>query len=164
MALNLNATTPAAPANNTNVTWQTDGSGNASAYAPTAPNRFTANDINLTAQSAAIAATNLIASAPASGAYRISWSSDITTADAVSSTLGGANGFQILYTSPTDSVVKTTIAQADWTSTANTTGTAVGGVAVIFAKTTTAIQYSFGYTSNTPGQMVYELHIRIEAI
>lgn len=30
----LNDTTPAAPAGNTNVTWQTDGSGNASAYVP----------------------------------------------------------------------------------------------------------------------------------
>lgn len=35
MATNFNSTTPAAPGGNTNVTWQTDGSGNLSGYAPT---------------------------------------------------------------------------------------------------------------------------------
>lgn len=35
MASNLNDTTPAAPAGNTNVKWQTDGAGNDSAYVPT---------------------------------------------------------------------------------------------------------------------------------
>ena len=83
--------------------------------------------IDLTAQAAAITATTLYAVPGAGvGMYRISWSADITTADAVSSTLGGANGFQVLYTSPTDSVVKTTVAQSDRTSAANTTGPAIG--------------------------------------
>lgn len=120
---------------------------------------------DLTAQAAAIAATTIYA-VPASGQgmYRISWSADITTADAVSSTLGGTNGFQAIYTSPTDSVVKTTIPQADWTSTVNTTGTAVGGTMIVFAKASTNIQFSFDYTSNTPGQMKYELHIKVEAL
>jgi hypothetical protein len=35
MASNFNDTVPAAPAGNTNVAWQTDGSGNDSAYVPT---------------------------------------------------------------------------------------------------------------------------------
>jgi hypothetical protein len=120
--------------------------------------------VDLTAQSAAISATNLIASAPRSGMYRISWSADITTADGSSSTLGGANGFQVVFTSPTDSVVKTTVAGNSITSAANTTGTALGGSIIVYAKTGTAIQYQYGYTSNTPGQMVYELHIKLEAL
>lgn len=120
---------------------------------------------DLTAQSAAIAATTLYAvPAGSTGMYRISWSADITTADAVSSVLGGAGGFQVLYTSPTDSVVKTTVAQPDWASNANTTGTAIGGTAVVYAKASTNIQFQFGYTSNTPGQMIYELHIKLEAL
>lgn len=120
---------------------------------------------DLTAQAAAIGATTLYAvPAGGQGMYRISWSADITTVDAVSSTLGGANGFQAIYTSPTDSVVKTSVPQAGWSSAANTTGTAVGGTAIVFAKASTNIQFSFGYTSNTPGQMVYEIHIKVEAL
>lgn len=120
---------------------------------------------DLTAQSAAITPTTIYAvPAGGQGMYRISWSADITTVDAVSSTLGGAGGFQAIYTSPTDSVVKTTVSQSDWTSTANTTGTAVGGTAIVYAKASTNIQFSFGYISNTPGQMIYELHIKVEAL
>ena len=118
---------------------------------------------DLTAQSAAITATTLL-SAPQTGAYKISWSATITTADGVSSVLGGTNGFQVIYTSPTDSVVKTTVAGNSVTSSANTTGTAVGGVEVIYAKTGTNIQYSFGYTSATPGQMIFEIHVSLEAL
>ena len=119
---------------------------------------------DLTAQSAAITATNIIASAPRTGMYKVIWSATITTADGVSSVLGGTNGFQVVYTSPTDSVTKTTVPGNSVTSSANTTGTAVGGVEVIYAKTATAIQYKYDYTSATPGQMVYELHIRLVAL
>jgi hypothetical protein len=119
---------------------------------------------DLTAQSAAITATNLTASAPRTGMYKVIWSATITTADGVSSVLGGTNGFQVVYTSPTDSVTKTTVPGNSVTSSANTTGTAVGGVEVIYAKTATAIQYKYDYTSATPGQMIYELHIRLVAL
>ena len=118
---------------------------------------------DLTAQSAAITATTLL-SAPQTGMYRVSWSATITTADGVSSVLGGTNGFQVLYTSPTDSVVKTTVAGNSVTSSANTTGTAVGGVEVIYAKNATNIQFTYGYTSATPGQMIYEIHVSLEAL
>ena len=125
------------------------------------PAEYASSD--LTAQSAAITATTLL-SAPQTGAYRVSWSATITTADGVSSCTGGTNGFQVIYTSPTDSVVKTTVAGNSATSAANTTGTAVGGVEVIYAKNATNIQFTYGYTSATPGQMVYELHITVEGL
>ena len=118
---------------------------------------------DLTAQSAAITATTLYATT-ATGMYRVSWSATITTADGVSSVLGGAGGFQVLYTSPTDSVVKTTVSGNSVTSAANTTGTAVGGCEVVYAKTGTNIQFQYGYTSATPGQMVFEIHIKVEAM
>ena len=121
--------------------------------------------VDLTAQSAAIGATTLYA-VPATGAgmYRISWSATITTVDGAASVLGGTNGFQVVYTSPTDSVVKTTVPGNSVTSAANTTGTAVGGCEVVYAKASTNIQYKYDYTSTTPGQMIYELHIKCEAL
>lgn len=125
---------------------------------------------DLTAQSAAINATTIYA-VPASGgianstgAYLITWSATITTVDGAASVLGGTNGFQIIYTSPTDSVAKTTVSGNSVTSAANTTATAVGGAEVVFAKTGTNIQYKYDYTSTTPGQMIYELHIIVEAL
>jgi hypothetical protein len=124
--------------------------------------------VDLTAQTAAIGATTLYA-VPAAGAgmYRISWSATITTAattGAATSVLGGTNGFQIAYTSPTDSVVKTTVPGNSVTSAANTTGTATGGSIIVYAKASTNIQYSFDYASNTANQMAYELHIKCEAL
>lgn len=121
--------------------------------------------VDLTGQGAAIAATTLYAPlGGATGMYRISWSATITTADGVSSSLGGTNGFQVKYTSPTDSVAKTTAPQTPWATGLNTTGTADGGVMVIYAKGGTNIQYAYDYTSATPGQMKYELHIKLESL
>jgi hypothetical protein len=121
-------------------------------------------NVNLTAQSAAITATNLIASAPQTGMYRISWSADITTAATTSSVLGGTNGFQVGYTSPTDSVAKLTVPGNSVTSAQNTTATADGNAIVIYAKTGTAITYQFDYTSTGVTAMVYELHVKLESM
>jgi hypothetical protein len=119
---------------------------------------------DLTAQSAAITATTLYATT-ATGMYRVSWSATITTASDGSSVLGGAGGFQVLYTSPTDSVVKTTVSGNSVTSSANTTGTAVGGCEVVYAKTGTNIQFTYGYNSvQTTTAMAYELHIKLESL
>jgi len=65
--------------------------------------------VDLTAQAAAITATTLYA-VPAAGAgmYRVSWVAKVTTPATASSTLGGTNGFQLLYTDQNDSVVVTT--------------------------------------------------------
>lgn len=130
----------------------TTGSGVPAQYASTA----------LTAQTAAITATTLYA-VPAAGIgiYRISWAASITTAASVSSILGGANGFQVLYTSPTDSVVKTTVSGNSVTSAANTTGTATGGDIIVYAKASTNIQFQYDYTSSGTA-MAYELHIKAE--
>jgi hypothetical protein len=120
--------------------------------------------VDLTAQTAAIAATNLTASAPRTGMYRITMSATITTAATTSSVLGGTNGFQIGFTSPTDSVAKTTVAGNSVTSAANTTGTAIADTITVYAKTGTAISYQFDYTSIGGTSMVYELHLRLEAL
>jgi hypothetical protein len=118
--------------------------------------------VDLTAQTGAISGGTLYTPA-ASGMFRVSWTADITTADSTASVLGGTNGFQVTYTSPTDSVSKTTVAGNSVTSAANTTGTAVGGCLVVYAKTGVAMTYSYGYTATT-GNMAYELHIKVEAL
>jgi hypothetical protein len=126
---------------------------------------------DLALQSAAIGATTVY-TAPASGQYRVSWNAKVTTADGTSSTLGGANGFQVTYTDADDSVVVTTPAwwgsgnngAAPSSASADTAQAWAGGSAVVNAGTGTDIQYSFDYTSNTPGQMVYSLHVRVEKL
>ena len=122
--------------------------------------------VDLVTQSAAIGSTLLYAVPAANGGtYRISWSATVTTVastGAGTSTLGGANGFQVIYTSPTDSVAKTTVPQSDGTSSGNTTATAVSGIATVYAKASTNINFTFDYTSDTAAQMVYELHIKVE--
>lgn len=121
--------------------------------------------VDLTAQSAAISATTLYAvPAGGQGMYRISWSATVTTAATTDSVLGGTNGFQIIYTSPTDSVVKTTIPGNTIVADDNTTGTAIGGTLVVYAKLSTNIQYSMGYASTGGTAMAYELHLKLESL
>ena len=75
-----NDTTPAAPAGSQNVKWQVDGSGNVSAYLPTAP--LAAPSLNLLAQSAAISTTTFFATGttPGAGMYRLSYYTYVTVA------------------------------------------------------------------------------------
>lgn len=124
--------------------------------------------VDLTAQGAAIAATTLYA-VPAAGAgvYRINWVASVTTVDGAASVLGGATGLQILYTDADDSVVKTsprTVTAGVDTDATNTTATALSGCIVVSAKASTNIQYQMGYTSTTPGQMKFNLHLKLEAL
>ncbi len=131
--------------------------------------------VDLTAQSAAIAATTLYA-APAAGVgmYRISWVAAVTTPATTSSTLGGTNGFQIVYTDADDSAVKTSPAPGapsagvnqaySQTNQGNTTATQISGVIVVRAKASTNVQYQVDYTSVGATAMQYNLHIKLEAM
>jgi len=114
--------------------------------------------VDLTNRTAALTSTTLFTAA-ASGLFLITWSADITTAATTSSSLGGNNGFQIVFTSPTDSAVKTTIPGNSVVSFANTTGTAIGGAVSVYAKIGTNIQYEFDYLSVGATPMAYEIHI-----
>ena len=119
--------------------------------------------VDLTAQNAAISATTIYA-VPSTGVgmYRACYVAKVTTVDGASSVLGGTNGFQIIYTDSTDSVVVTTAAST--TSNLNTTQAQVNGCITVYAKASTNIQYSFDYTSGTPGDMLYNLHVKLEAL
>ena len=116
---------------------------------------------NLTGQTAAIAATTIYTPA-AAGLFRVSYAAKVTTPATTSSILGGANGFQVIYTDNDDSVVVTT--PAGPTSALNSTQAWVNGTVLVNAKAATALQYSFGYTSIGGTPMAYALHIRVEAL
>jgi hypothetical protein len=123
--------------------------------------------VNLTAQTAAKASTLLYA-VPANGQghYKICFDAKVTTAATTSSTLGGANNFQLVYTDADDSVSVTTPAAATFDSTAsaltgNSTQTQESGCVTVNAKASTNINYSFGYTSSGATAMVYSLHVRV---
>jgi hypothetical protein len=118
---------------------------------------------HLTLQGAAIAATTIYA-VPSTGvgSYRVCYSTSVTRAGSVSSTLGGTNGFQVIYTDSSDSTVKTTIPGP--TTSANTTGTAMGNCVQVYAKASTNIQYSMGYTDGGGTSMQYDLHITVEGL
>lgn len=125
--------------------------------------------VDLTSQSAAISATTLYA-VPSSGVgmYRISYVATVTTAATNSSTLGGTNGFQIVYTDGNDSVVKTTpgtiVAGVNTNSTNSTSTGTISGCYVVYAKASTNIQYQMDYTSVGATPMQYNLHIKLEAL
>jgi hypothetical protein len=166
LAVNFNAVTPSAPAGSTNATFQTDGAGNISAYVPSSASVVT--EISLTGQTAAVSATNLVAS-PVTGRYRITAYLKVTTAattGAATSTLGGVT---ITYNDGTDSVAQSVVIQMQTqagasatTNTGNSTTSVLSGELVIFARTGTAIQYAIGYASNTAAQMAYEAILSAE--
>ncbi len=123
-----------------------------------------AGPAKLTAQSAAISAALAFATgtAPGAGLYRISYVATVTTVDAGGSTLGGANGFQLIFTNANgDSVVKTSNPTAVVVSAGNTTGTTISGDLYGYAAASTNINYSFGYASSG-GLMRYDLVIYVE--
>lgn len=120
--------------------------------------------VDLTGQAAAISATTAYA-VPASGAgmYRVSYVASITTVDGTSAVLGGANGFQVIYTDGDDSVVKTSNPTTVTVSAVNSTATSISGTLIANCKASTNLQYAFGYTG-VGGQMRYNLHIKVEAM
>jgi hypothetical protein len=122
--------------------------------------------VDLTGQTAAIAATTLYAvPAAGQGMYRISFYGKVTTAASVSSTLGPLT---ITATDPADSVVVTVPgnAIADITSSINnSTATGViSGALTVYAKASTNIQYVMGFTSSGGTSMIYDLHLKCERL
>ena len=119
----------------------------------------------LTAQSAAITPTTIYAvpnnATTGTGMYRINYVATITTMDSSSATLGGTNGFQIIFTDNNDSVVKTSNPTTPVISAVNAAGTTISGSVIAYCKPNTNLQYAFGYTASG-GQMRYDLTIYVE--
>lgn len=159
LASNLNNTLPAAPTNNVNVKFQTDGAGNDSAYVPISAQEFTASNVDLLTQSANIVTATLVTPA-ASGLYRVSAYIVVTTVDAVSSTLPSVT---IGWTDAVNSTAQTLVLTP--TNAGNVLTTYQQASAVIDALTAVAITYATNsYASNTPTTMKYALHLRLESL
>jgi len=110
--------------------------------------------VDLTAQSAAISATTLY-TPPTAGIYTITYYAKVTTAATTSSVLGA---FSVISTD-TDSNVVNTVGN---TSTQNSLTTGfISGTITVYAKASTAIQYTMGYTSSGATAMQYELHMAV---
>jgi hypothetical protein len=161
MSVNLSNTTPAAPTGSTNVTWQTDGAGNVSAYVTTAVEIVGAG-VDATAQNANIPAANLIAS-PTAGQYRVSAYIIVTTVastGAATSTLPSV----VITWNDKDNAQPQTITLTP-TNSGNLLTTYQENDAILSVSASAPLQYSTtGYASNTASQMQYALHIRVEAL
>lgn len=158
MSTNINDTLPAAPANSTNVKWQTDGSGNLSGYVPTSAVHLPG--IDLEAQAANISATDFVAAASTlDGAYRISISIIVTQAASSSSTLPSV---VLTWTDEVNSTSQTfTLTPASPTGNALTTY--AQGTLFLNAKVGFAIQYATSsYASSGGTPMQYALTLRVE--
>ena len=115
--------------------------------------------VDLTAQSANIGSTNIIASTAAAGMYRISIHIAVTRAATTSSTLPSVS---IGYTEQESSASISGIATG--TSTGNSTSTTISrGEVIASCAANTAITYSTsGYLSSGATSMQYSVHIRLE--
>lgn len=157
MAINLNRTTPAAPAGGINVKWQSDVSGNVSAYVPSAASILPG--INTTGLTANVGTATLLA-VTATGMYRVTGYIVETTPDGVSSTLPTIN---ITWVDADTGVSITRSITV--TKTGNTAGTYDLGECSFNALTANNISYATaGYVSNTPATMTYAIHISIEKL
>lgn len=111
--------------------------------------------VSLTGQNASIASTPIPLPALATGFYRLSYYAEITTADAVSSSL------QLTATFTHNSKTLTFSGTA---MTGNTTTTIQTNVWTFLIDAASSISYATTYASNTPGSMKYALQILIEAV
>lgn len=158
MSINLNGTTPAAPSGSTNVIWQKDTSGNVSAYVTSAP-ELTGDDVDLTAQAANIASTDIIAS-PAAGIYRVSAYISVSQAASSTSTLPSV----VITWTDQDSGQAMSLTLTP-TSTGNALTTVEQAAATLSLTSTTALAYSTtSYASSGATPMQYSLHIRVETL
>lgn len=158
MSVNLSDTTPAAPAGSTNVKFQTDGSGNVSAYITSAV-ELTGNAFDATAQTANIGTTTLITS-PTTGRYRISAYIIVTTVDGASSTLPKIT----LSWNDADNGQPQTF-DITPTNSGNTLNTFQFGDAFLSIGSSANVNFATsGYASGTPATMQYAIHITVEAL
>lgn len=157
MASNLNGTTPAAPSGSINVAFQTDGSGNDSANVPAYAVELTQQSVDLTAQSANISATTLLAVTNAD-MYRVSGYIIVTQAATVSSTLPS---IVITWTDKDNATSQSLTLTA--TSAGNLLTTFEEAGAVISVAASSNITYATsGYATSGATSMQFSLHIRLE--
>lgn len=156
MAINLNRTTPAAPAGSVNVKWQSDVSGNVSGYVPSSAS--IQPGINTTGLTANVATAPLLA-VTASGAYRVTGYIVETVVGSVSSVLPKIT---ISWTDTDTSVAESKDITA--TQAGNTVGTFDTGSVVVNALTANNISYATSGYASTAAGMTYAIHLTVEKL
>jgi|SRR5882672_2248803 len=166
--VNLSNSTPAPPPGAVNVNFQNDNASppNISANMPSGvggASNIVARTV-LTAQSAAIAATTLLAiGAGLQGMYRVGFVATVTqAAGGGSPALGGTTGFQLKYTNIADSVVKTSNPTTPTISAVNAVGTSISGDLYAYCNASTNLQFLFGYTGGTGATFTYDITVFVE--
>lgn len=156
MSTNLSSSTPAAPSNSTNAIWQTDGSGNTSAYVPTSAVHLPG--IDLTAQVANISATDFVAAAAVlNGVYRIS----IIIQETVIGTTSTLPSVVITWTDEDNSTLQT-FTLTPSSPTGNTLTTYGQATLIVNSKVGFAIQYATTSYASTGTPMQYALNLHVE--
>ena len=159
MSTNFNDSVPAPVAGGVNVKFQTDGSGNDSAYVPAGsfPTSFPGADA--VAQAADISATTLLA-VTASGLYRISGYIIVTQTATTSSVLPSI----VITWTDTDNSTPQSFTLTP-TNAGNVLTTLQQGILIVDALTATNIQYSTtGYASVGGTVMNFGIHLRLESL
>jgi hypothetical protein len=166
MSVNFNASLPAAPSGATNAVFQTDGSGNISAYVPSSGAVITNTVLPilspaLTANYNAGSAQTIFTPSAVT-VLRVSWSQAIV----VAATTGAATStFPSLTLSWTDVGGITRTQTLVSTSTTNTTAVQSQGVTVIYTNNSGPVSVtSASYASNTAAQMTYALTVYAETL
>jgi hypothetical protein len=118
-----------------------------------APQRL--STVELTSQSASIAATAIPVGSLSSGLYRVSYYTRVTTAATTSSSLTFSLSF-------TDDAI--TVALAGTAMTGNTTSTAQSGTYLLQMDANSPITYSTTYASVGATSMQYKLSVVLEAV
>ena len=97
------------------------------------------------------------------GFYRVTWCATIITPDNVSSVLGGTHGFELAYSNANGDILgKLDNFGTPVVTSNNTTGTSISGVTMGYVGNSSVINFTYDYTSNTPGQMFYALSVVTE--
>jgi hypothetical protein len=163
MSSNFNNTTPAAPAGSVNVSWQTDGSGNDSAYVTASTSSLIADAVDLLAQAANVGLTTWIA-VTTPGLYRVS-AYIIVTQDAAG-TGSPASVLPSVVIGWTDqNNGQTQSFTLTPTNAGNTLETFQQAIMVLDASSTSAPAITYhttGYASAGSIPMQYALHLRLE--
>ena len=122
---------------------------------------------DFTAQSAALSTTTIFTTVQP-GVYRLSWTAKKTTADGATSTLGALTVVHT-HTDNTSMSISApffisagTLATSNATDSATVTGACFGVPITMNCKAGTIITLAMAYASGTPGNMIYDLHWKLE--
>lgn len=120
------------------------------------------------AQLSAALGTTTVYTTVQPGIYRLTWYCKKVAADGAASTSGAltvayteVDGTSMTITAPA-TISAGTIATQNATDSATTTGVLIGLPIMINCQAATAITVAMAYSSTTPGNMKYNLHVNVE--